>query len=1202
MKLRYKIGIALGAVLLLLVGFGVYIATDEARQRAILISAIEASIGGTIQIDGDVSFSVGRISSFAAERVIFALPDADSSGTIGRIRVSIDTLSVIDGPLFIEELLVEQGDIRVASLPGIDDAPQEAAGKEVSLPIVKRIEITNSQLDIPLPSPDDYSTITADELTILQVGDGRALEIAGDGLFDDIALALAGGIGPFEETPDAGVNAPLRLTFSSSSGRTTVAGTIFDIFQDAQLDVAVTAQGSPGGVLDRVTKPLALQNVRINLAGNVLGPIARPRITDLEARIAGDGASLALTGEIGDAAHGAGIDVSFDASFGGDYLQSLIADLPQSLGLDRFDAGGRVKGAITRLDLSELDVRTQLAGQARLSANGQVTVANALSELDITDADLAIQLIAPNAQLLGDLIDDNLATMGTIDGAAHLTGSKGTVAFERIDLLAGRDGPVRMRITGRVPWVAADLASGLEAAELLGELTGDDVKDLSPILGVDLPSVGAIELRTAMGPRGDDLFFTDTTIKISGPGDLRITAAGSARVHDLTGESFLDTIDAAVRISSATSTAFLRTLDIDLPELGTTSGTVNITGDENTLSVGAIDIRFRDPNDLNVAAAGQIGEVDLLNDGVVRGLDLNLTASAPSITAVAQRYNLELAGLGAARTGEQPGRQGESPVTTVVQHMDFGLPDLGAVRASAHLLGKRPADAIAVETFSVSVGPEAEPVLSVTGTFDNILDPPNGVMNASVRADAARLSKAMDWPVITGLIIVRADMQLTARDGSLGIEHLTLDSENTDTISITALGAIDDLLNFDEVDVDFVLRAPVADIFSPALQGIMRPTGALDIEGKVVIAKPDLKFTGGFRLGDNDIEASLNGTTDGERPSLSGKITANRLALDDFGIDAQSRDSFELDSPGEPEKQRDYVFIKDPISFDGLFAADLDLTITADRGRGLGHDFETLQAQVQLQDGRLSLDPFKITYEGGAVRYSGVVDASADPPAFEMRIRATDFELAELLLYVQDEPTAAGDLTGDFELASRGFTPREIAENLSGSVDLALENGRVNGINLHVLSTETLQYLISLPNLAQSTEVRCAIARFDIESGVAKSQALLVATPRMTLSGAGWIDFGNEKLDITLSADPKSFVPVVFKKPVRFFGPFTDLDYSTSSAQTGIFGGVFGQVAGFVVAPFVFAPVSAAGGLVGLLRENGTDSPCLAGKKPAESE
>ena len=252
MKRRYKISIALGVVVLLLVGFGVYFVTDEARQRAILIRAIEASIGGTVQIEGDVSFSVGRISSFSAERVTFALPDAGTSGTVGRISVSVDTLSVVDGPLFIEELLVEQGAVRMDGLPGLANAPEEAVSGEVTLPILKRIEIINTRLDISATTSDEYSTLSIDDLTVLQVGERRELEIAGAGLFDDITLALTGGVGPFEETQEGAVNTPVRLTFSSSAGTATVVGTIFDMFQDAQLDVAVTANAISGGVLDRV--------------------------------------------------------------------------------------------------------------------------------------------------------------------------------------------------------------------------------------------------------------------------------------------------------------------------------------------------------------------------------------------------------------------------------------------------------------------------------------------------------------------------------------------------------------------------------------------------------------------------------------------------------------------------------------------------------------------------------------------------------------------------------------------------------------------------------------------------------------------------------------------------------------------------------------------------------------------------------------
>ncbi len=88
---RFKKSIALGVVVLLLVGLGVYIGTDKARQRTILIAAVEAWTGGTFLIEGDVSFSIGRISSFSAEQITFALPDTGSAGTVGRVRVSVDT-------------------------------------------------------------------------------------------------------------------------------------------------------------------------------------------------------------------------------------------------------------------------------------------------------------------------------------------------------------------------------------------------------------------------------------------------------------------------------------------------------------------------------------------------------------------------------------------------------------------------------------------------------------------------------------------------------------------------------------------------------------------------------------------------------------------------------------------------------------------------------------------------------------------------------------------------------------------------------------------------------------------------------------------------------------------------------------------------------------------------------------------------------
>lgn len=193
--------------------------------------------------------------------------------------------------------------------------------------------------------------------------------------------------------------------------------------------------------------------------------------------------------------------------------------------------------------------------------------------------------------------------------------------------------------------------------------------------------------------------------------------------------------------------------------------------------------------------------------------------------------------------------------------------------------------------------------------------------------------------------------------------------------------------------------------------------------------------------------------------------------------------------------------------------------------------------------------------------------------------------------------TGTAQITGDEDTVSiRSIDIRfGKTKDLNGGV-----TGRIDRIDLlNDRKVSDLDLNVTVPNLSQSTEVRCAIARFHIETGVAKSRALLIATPRMTLSGAGGVDFGGEKLDITLSADPKSFVPTVFKKPVRIHGDFLDLDYSTGGATTGLLGGLFGTVGGLVAMPFIFAPVSAAGSLVHLLFQTGEESPCLTAETPS---
>jgi hypothetical protein len=70
-------------------------------------------------------------------------------------------------------------------------------------------------------------------------------------------------------------------------------------------------------------------------------------------------------------------------------------------------------------------------------------------------------------------------------------------------------------------------------------------------------------------------------------------------------------------------------------------------------------------------------------------------------------------------------------------------------------------------------------------------------------------------------------------------------------------------------------------------------------------------------------------------------------------------------------------------------------------------------------------------------------------------------------------------------------------------------------------------------------EIVCAIAEFTIERGVARSQALMFDTERLTLRGAGEVDLANETLRLRLAPRPRNHRLLSLATDLTLTGPLS---------------------------------------------------------------
>ena len=101
-----------------------------------------------------------------------------------------------------------------------------------------------------------------------------------------------------------------------------------------------------------------------------------------------------------------------------------------------------------------------------------------------------------------------------------------------------------------------------------------------------------------------------------------------------------------------------------------------------------------------------------------------------------------------------------------------------------------------------------------------------------------------------------------------------------------------------------------------------------------------------------------------------------------------------------------------------------------------------------------------------------------------------------------------------------------------GSVEIEVGAGQMTVEHAGLLGRSILQILV--PNAGSDTIAQnCAVGRFDVSDGVARSTALLIDGQHVTIAGEAAIDFGGNKIELVFNPRAKEpeFAPLDHSGP-----------------------------------------------------------------------
>ncbi|MCR4379033.1 MAG: AsmA family protein [Rhodospirillales bacterium] len=300
------------------------------------------------------------------------------------------------------------------------------------------------------------------------------------------------------------------------------------------------------------------------------------------------------------------------------------------------------------------------------------------------------------------------------------------------------------------------------------------------------------------------------------------------------------------------------------------------------------------------------------------------------------------------------------------------------------------------------------------------------------------------------------------------------------------------------------------------------------------------------RVGGSDLGGDVVVTLAGQRPRVTGKLTSKVLDLGQmFGIEEIKT------TPGGSEEK---MFDATPLPLDVLEIMDAELDVQAGQIKLASLAFNTVQARVKLDGGKLDVAPLSLIFEEGDINGALHVDSQT----LKITSTAKGLDIGRVLKAFGKDEIMSLAVNGKINVSSTGDSMHQWMRNMNGSVQFSGRDGRLNHDTVNSLA-QNLTVMLPWVQHKDASVISCMVANWPIKVGEATAETVLMDTPGFSVAVTGNVDLGGELLHLTIIPRAKSSGLTSFAVPVRVKGalsaPYMDVD--PGDALKGTVGNIF---------------------------------------------
>lgn len=398
-------------------------------------------------------------------------------------------------------------------------------------------------------------------------------------------------------------------------------------------------------------------------------------------------------------------------------------------------------------------------------------------------------------------------------------------------------------------------------------------------------------------------------------------------------------------------------------------------------------------------------------------------------------------------------------------------------------------------------------------------------------------------------------------------------SAKAGSVQAFAEGFLDNPRKLAGLDFQVRLRGnSMADLFE--LSGLLLPaTPSFDTSGHLIGSlQPGRaiwnyeKFQG--KVGQSDVRGELHYQSGKPRAKLSGQVSSQLLRLQDLGPAIGATPS---GSSAKPQLNNGKVLPQ--IRFNTANWDKMDMDLRYESSHILRPDalpLQNLKLRTQLDNGKLVLSPLQFGFAQGTLDLSSTVDSHAKPVSAQITGQVNALKLSALFPKVEKMKKSLGRLDGAIALQGRGDSLAQWLGSGNGSVRLYVREGTFSRELLDLAGLNVGSVVVSkLFGTDKEVQLRCAIADFQIQNGIARPRNAKLATTEAIVQATGQVNLAQETLDLRIVPEALQWKFFSLRTPLYVRGSFAKPD-------VGLEPGPLIARAGAAVAAAVFAPAALA--------------------------